>query len=149
MNRTRRQAKITEIINSLDVETQEELTVLLKREGYEVTQATVSRDIREMGLIKAATDRGAYKYTDGVAERRLSLRQIALFKEAVVNIDSAENLIVIKTVSGGANSAAGLVDGIGEENIVGSIAGDDTVLIIVRQKEFVAELIDRLSKFLN
>jgi len=149
MKKNRRQNRIIEIINSFDVKTQEELIELLYGEGYVVTQATVSRDIKELGFVKTATDRGTYKYTSGTIPPKISSRQMALFKESVIKIDSSENIIVIKTVSGGANSAASLIDGLVDGNIVGTIAGDDTIFVAARHKDSVKGLIDKFNKYLS
>ena len=111
MARTGRQLKLIEIINKNEIETQEALAEALRNEGYLVTQATVSRDIKDLGLIKVMTPNKTYKYAQPAStEQKSSGKMLNLFRECVISIDYAGHLIVIKTVSGGANSAATLVD---------------------------------------
>jgi transcriptional regulator of arginine metabolism len=151
-----RQAKILELIETYDIETQDDLALHLTQSGYSVTQATVSRDIRELGLIKVAANgvNGTYKYAalaplNGGSEEKRTPRLSALFKSSVVSVKYAENIIVIKTVSGAASSAAALIDALKEPLILGSVAGDDTIFVVVRSKAAaggVADLFNSLSK---
>lgn len=135
-----RQNKILEIVRTSDVETQDELIEKLRECGYEVTQATVSRDIRELKLAKIAMADNRLKYA---AAARDDARTGAKFKniivETVMKIDWANNLVVIKTYPGMAQAAAAAIDGMGWNDIVGSIAGDDTVLLIMRSEAKAAE----------
>ena len=124
-----RHAMILDIIESADIETQEELADELSKRGIVVTQATVSRDIKELRLLKVLADNGGYKYaTVDKAEKGLSERFIRIFSESTLSKQSAENIIVIKTLSGSANAAAEAVDSLRWPEIVGSLAGDNTGL---------------------
>jgi len=136
--KTVRHSRILEIIENKDIETQEELAEELRKSGIEVTQATVSRDIKELRLIKVLSENGVYKYaTIDKAETGISERFIRMFSESVLSMDYANNLIVIKTITGSANAAAATVDALKWNEIVGTIAGDDTILVIVRSNEAV------------
>ncbi|MBR2349920.1 MAG: arginine repressor [Clostridia bacterium] len=147
MNRQNRQTRLLEIIEEINVETQQELTSLLLKEGYKVTQATVSRDIQELGLLKVAGNGSRSRYVKPLDPKLQRLR--TLFHQSVLSIDSTENFIVLKTLSGSANSAAMLIDNLENKEIMGTIAGDDTVLIIVKTKEGVNKIVKTLNDFLN
>lgn len=136
MNRNDRQKKILEIINSKEIETQEELMNALKQEGYETTQATVSRDIRQLGLRKISAGIGRF-YVAGKAAHSVSpSSNIQSYKNVlesgVLSVETAGNLVVIKTVSGMAMAVGAAVDNLTIEGVVGCIAGDDTVFVAVR-----------------
>ncbi len=125
-----RQEKILEIISSSDVETQEALLDKLRKAGFAVTQATVSRDIRELQLIKVA-DKGVYKYAQrDTEENRQSAKYVNILRETVVSVENANNMIVIKTYAGMAQAAAAAVDARLSEAILGCIAGDDTIFAV-------------------
>ena len=141
-----RQLKILEIITNKAVETQEELTKELNKLDFNVTQATVSRDIKELGIIKIL-DGASYRYAQINNNINISGKLINLFWESVISIDSANNLIVIKTLPGSANAAAMVVDKLDLKPVLGSIAGDDTLLIIVRNNEEVSAVLDTLKSF--
>ena len=149
MSRSERQLKILDIISANSVETQEDITERLKKSGYSVTQATVSRDIKELGLIKLAGEDGVYRYRAGVRPEAVTARQTALFKSAVLNVDYAENIIVIKTVGGSAGPAAALIDSLKLPAIIGTVAGDDTVFVVVKPKDAVYGVIDKFKEFLS
>jgi transcriptional regulator of arginine metabolism len=141
--------KIREIITQRDVETQEDLVEALCEAGFPVTQATVSRDIKELRLIKVPTADGRYKYAmpaDPAYNPEVKLRR-ALF-DNFVSMEKAENLIVMKTLPGNAHSVASLIDALDWEEIIGTIAGDDTILIICRTKEAAPVVIDRIMALL-
>ncbi len=128
-----RHSRILEIISENVIETQDELIARLRENGYPVTQATVSRDIKQLGLIKTATKNGGYKYT--VAKNDSSGNENKLktiMHETITSAQSAENIVVVKTFSGMANAAAAAVDSLAGDTILGSIAGDDTIFIVVR-----------------
>ncbi len=131
-----RHAKILEIITERNVETQEELARLLREEGYEVTQATVSRDIRQLGLTKAAAEDGTLRYTlvrrrDDYAEDKY----VRVLRDAFVSAEPAGSILVIKTVSGMAMAAAAALDAMDLSELAGCIAGDDTIFAAVRSFE--------------
>lgn len=145
-----RQAKILEIIEKNEIETQEELAVKLKEEGFNVTQATISRDIREMKLTKIATENGRQKYSviKG-SDAELSERLIRVFRDAVVKLDYSQNMIVIKTLNGMGMAVAVAVDNIQSNDILGSIAGDDTVFCVARSHNQAVEFIQKLSRIVG
>ncbi|MBQ9070300.1 MAG: arginine repressor [Clostridia bacterium] len=131
-----RQQKIIEIIENYDIDTQEALIVKLKEAGYSVTQTTISRDINQLKLVKAVTAAGTYKYIvpDVRRENNRTVMNSAL-TEAVLRIEAAKNIVVVKTLSGMANAIAVCVDSLNHDDIVGSVAGDDTVLIVTHDDD--------------
>lgn len=142
-----RHAKIYELINKYNVETQEELADLLNQEGYKVTQATVSRDIRDLKLTKVQTKEGRQKYVAlKTTQSELAEKYARILKDGFVSMDAAMNLLVIKTVSGMAMAVAAAIDEIGWTEIVGSIAGDDTVMCAIRTVEEVSIVMDKMRK---
>ncbi len=150
-----RHEKILEIIAKHDVETQEELTQYLRDEGFAVTQATVSRDIKALRLIKVAADSdGAsdnrYKYSVNnsrdEADSALGAKFKSILGQSVVSIESAGNLAVIKTYAGMAQASAAALDSMNIKNILGTIAGDDTILIVVRTAEEASEFVKKIEK---
>lgn len=150
MARSQRQQKILELIARQPIETQEELVDTLLAHGLKVTQATVSRDIKELGLIKTL-DENSRKYRYSYMEnenQKMSTKSISIFKHSVLSIDSADNLIVIKTLTGSANAAAAVVDKLDSGDILGSIAGDDTILVIAKSSQKVGAVVDALRSFL-
>ncbi len=145
-----RHSLILEIIEQKDIETQEELAEELKRRGVKVTQATVSRDIKELRLLKVLSDHGGYKYaTVERAEKGMSERFIRILSESVVSLDSVGNLIVIKTLSASANAAAEAIDSMKWSEVMGSIAGDNTILVIARSEEAVESLMARFNTLIK
>ena len=131
--KTNRQSKIIEIIQKNEVETQDELSALLEKDGYDVTQATVSRDIRELKLTKIPTAGGRQKYaviTD--APENLSKKYERVLREGFLSMDMAQNILIIKTVSGMASAVCAAIDAMKMREIVGSIAGDDTIMCAIR-----------------
>mgnify|MGYP001030379212 FL=1 len=131
--KTTRQSKIIEIIQKNEVETQDELSALLEKDGFRVTQATVSRDIRELKLTKIPTASGRQKYaviTD--APENLSKKYERVLREGFLSMDMAQNILVIKTVSGMASAVCAAIDAMKMREIVGSIAGDDTIMCAIR-----------------
>lgn len=141
---------ILEIIETMDIETQEELAEELKRRGVRVTQATVSRDIKELRLLKVLSENGGYKYaTVERAEKGMNDRFARILAESIVNIESVNNLVVINTLSASANAAGEAIDSMKWSEVLGTIAGDNTLLIIARSDEAVVTLVDRLRALLN
>lgn len=131
--KTNRQSKIIEIIQKNEVETQDELSALLEKDGFRVTQATVSRDIRELKITKIPTAGGRQKYaviTD--APENLSKKYERVLREGFLSMDMAQNILVIKTVSGMASAVCAAIDAMKMREIVGSIAGDDTIMCAIR-----------------
>ncbi|HEY8444476.1 MAG TPA: arginine repressor [Clostridia bacterium] len=148
MGRTARQTKILEIISKKDIETQEELVEELKKANFDVTQATVSRDIKELGLIKVLGESRKYKYAVEKATN-INVKLMNMFRESVISIDSANNLIVVKTLSGSANAAAIMIDKSGFEGVLGCIAGDDTFLIVCRDEQVVQNILQKLHDIIK
>lgn len=148
MVRGERQLRILELISKNDIETQADLSNALLKQGYNVTQATISRDIRELGLIKVVTQNKKYKYLyPQQSDQRIKL--INLFKESVLSIDKAMNMIVIKTISGSANTACLLIDKLNLKGVVGSLAGDDTIVVIVKTIDEVEIIYNKLIEITN
>lgn len=145
-----RHAMILELIEQYNIETQDELAEYLRKHNYSVTQATVSRDIKELRLIKALSENGTYKYaTVDKAETGLQERFIRIFSQTVINITSAGNLIVIKTIAGSASAAAEAVDSMRWKEIGGSIAGDNTIFIAIKDIKNVPDVIKRFQALLK
>ena len=145
-----RHAKILELIAEHEIDTQEELLGKLNENGFKVTQATVSRDIRELRLVKVQAGSG-YKYALGPGKESVSMgfKFHAVFSESVVNIDFAENLVIIKCYVGMANAACAALDSVQWKGLVGTIAGDDTILCAMRQKQDAVKLAGQLQKLLK
>ncbi len=150
MHRNARQAKILEIISAKEIETQEELCSELNRQNILATQATISRDIKEMRLIKVAGVEKRYRYVYmGKGESGISMKMRNLFRECVLSIRSANNMIVIKTLSGNGSNAGMVIDKLSYPEILGSVAGDDTLLVICDSNEDAVKMVERLNDFLN
>lgn len=130
-----RQAKIVEIISNANVETQEQLLQALTDQGFSSTQATISRDIKELRIVKELTSLGTYRYCvpEKDAPPALSDRLNNIFRECVISVDYAENLVVIHTLPGMANAAASALDAMRSGAVLGTLAGDDTVVIVMRE----------------
>ena len=142
--KSKRQAMIRVIVESQSIQTQEELAEALRARGMVVTQATVSRDIKEMHLLKVLSDDGSYRYaTMEKNEQGVNDRLIRMLSDSLVEINSANNLIVIRTLPGSAHVAGEAVDSLRWAEILGTIAGDNTILVIVRSNEEVEAVIRR------
>ena len=142
-----RHSKILEIISEHPIETQDELLSRLKTEGYKVTQATISRDIKDLRLVKTLGSDGKYRYTEAQAsssEIRSNFDQ--LFLSSVVSMDLAQNIVVIKTLSGMANAVCAALDSTGNSAVVGTIAGDDTIFVACRTDEHARSLVSTLKQ---
>jgi len=145
-----RQKAILEIIRQQDINTQEELAEALKKRNFSVTQATVSRDIKELRLLKTLSNEGAYRYTMAEnVERTLDERFRRIFSESVLSVSAAYNQVVLRTLSGSANVAAEMIDSIGWPEIIGTLAGDNTVLLIVRTLEEVDGILVKINEMLR
>ena len=148
--RISRQNKILELIEKNDIETQEKLVSMLAEHGYEATQATISRDIKELQLIKTLAANGKYKYSlttqnEGPISDRLS----NIFKETVKSTNGSGNIVLMKTLSGCANAAAETLDNIELEHVIGSVAGDNTILLVVDDPENSPKVVERLHSLLE
>lgn len=148
--KTNRQSKIIEIIQKNEVETQDELSALLEKDGFRVTQATVSRDIRELKLTKIPTAGGRQKYaviTD--APENLSKKYERVLREGFLSMDMAQNILVIKTVSGMASAVCAAIDAMKMREIVGSIAGDDTIMCAIRTVDDTYAVMKKIRKIVE
>ena len=136
----KRQAKIMEIISTMNVETQEQLLCELQSEGFRCTQATISRDIKEMRIVKELTSMGTYRYTTSTNEMggTFTSRLNTIFRECVVSYDYAQNIIVIRTLPGLASAAGSAIDTMNLSAVIGTLAGDDTVIVIMRDNNSAA-----------
>ena len=134
MGRNARQNKIIELIREKDIERQEDLVSELIKEGYKVTQATVSRDIKDLNIIKTVVD-GKQKYVKEQATANVSSQLEEMIRHAVLSTDHAANIAVVKTIQGSANVVALLIDNMNDKDILGTIAGDDTLAIIARDEQ--------------
>ena len=149
--KSQRQAKILEIISNKNVETQEQLLAALQEEGFRGTQATISRDIKELRIVKELTSMGTYRYTTSSNEitGSFSTRMNTIFRECVVGFDYAQNIIVIRTLPGLASAAASSIDAMNISAVVGSLAGDDTVMIVMRDMNAAASFCGEIKNLLN
>lgn len=146
----RRQAKIIELISQNDIETQEELQQLLNEHGYEVTQATISRDIKELRLVKDLSAKGRYVYSTGKKSvENTNHRASGIFNETIISYDYALNTVVIKCFPGMANAVCAAIDSMNLNEILGSIAGDDTIFILCRSEETAALFTNKLRTMLD
>lgn len=149
MNKNERHNKILEIISTKEINTQEELVNALNSYKFNVTQATVSRDVKELGLFKVAGKIKRYKYAyEKKAVDIEEFKLLHLFKNCVVSIDLAKNIVVVKTLGGNGNSAGVMIDKLKLTQVVGSVAGDDTVIIVTKSDEDAIEVKNRLSELL-
>ena len=149
--KSQRQAKILEIISNKNVETQEQLLAELQEAGFRGTQATVSRDIKELRIVKELTSLGNYRYTTSANELKgtFSAKLNAIFRECVVSFDYSQNIIVVRTLPGLANAAASAIDAMNMSTVVGSLAGDDTVMIVMRDTNAAASFCGEIRNLLN
>lgn len=144
--KTKRHSKIVELINLYDIETQEELAQKLEEGGFVVTQATVSRDIRDLKLSKVVTANGKQKYSLMPKQDGISEKYVRILGEAFVSMDMAQNILVVKTVSGMAMAAAAALDSMQMSEIVGCIAGDDTIMAAIRSVDDTVVVMERIRK---
>ena len=149
--KTQRQAKIMEIISTTNVETQEQLLALLQEAGFTSTQATISRDIKELRIVKELTSFGGYRYTTAAREvpHTFSSRLNSIFRECVTGFDYAQNIIVIHTLPGLANAAGSALDAMNMSVVLGTIAGDDTVFVVMRDTNAAAAFCGEIKNLLN
>ncbi len=146
----RRQAKILELISTYEIETQEELQEKLIEFGFEVTQATISRDIKELRLVKDLSSKGRYIYSTGKKRNdHFVSRTGGIFNESIISIDYAMNIIVIKCFSGMANAACAAIDSMSNDGVLGTIAGDDTIFMLCKTEELARDFTNQLRTTLN
>ena len=149
--KSQRQAKILEIISTINVETQEQLLQELEQAGFRSTQATISRDIKELRIVKELTTLGTYRYTTAAKEvpTSFSNRLNTIFRECVTRYDYAQNLVVIHTLPGLAGAAASAIDSMNLSVVVGTLAGDDTVMVVMRDNNAAAQCCGEISNLTN
>ena len=149
--KSQRQTKILEIISTKDVETQEQLIEELVKEGFHGTQATISRDIKELRIVKELTNLGTYRYTAAANEidSNFSTRLNTIFRECVVSVDYAQNIIVIHTLPGLASAAGSAIDAMNANSILGTLAGDDTVMVVMRDNHSAALFCGEIRGLIN
>ena len=149
--KSKRQAKIMEIISTSDIETQEQLLQELQNAGFTSTQATISRDIKELRIVTELTSLGTYHYTSASREvsNTITTRLNTIFRECVTSFDYAQNIIVIHTLPGLANAAASALDAMSRSVVLGTLAGDDTVIAIMRDSNSAAAFCGEIRSLMN
>lgn len=150
MTKRERQARIINMINEYDIDTQEELSRRLNEEGFQVTQATISRDINELNLCKVSAGDGKQKYSaiSGGRDSHLSGKYLRVLRDGFLSMDNAQNILVIKTVAGMAMAVAAAVDAMNMKEVVGSIAGDDTIMIAIRTTAETKVVMDKIREII-
>ncbi|WP_163537732.1 transcriptional regulator ArgR [Gracilibacillus sp. YIM 98692] len=149
MNKAQRHIKIRELITDQEIETQDELVETLRNQGYAITQATISRDIKELHLVKVPTTDGRYKYSLPADQKFNPLNKLKRsIMDAFISIDTATHFIVMKTLPGNANAIGALIDNLGWDEIIGTICGDDTILIICKTTAEAEQLKDKFLDML-
>lgn len=150
MARSSRQSKILELISTKDIGSQDELVACLKEANYDITQATISRDIKELGLIKILGADGKYKYSlIDSGEQTVSNKNISIFKECVISVKQANNLCVIKTVKGLASGICSMIDKLNLDSVLGAVYGDDTVMVILPTNQLAQNAVETLEELLR
>ena len=148
--KSRRHSKIIQIINSKSIETQEELAEELKEAGFDVTQATVSRDIKNLKLIKVLGADGKYRYASIKQQNeQLTSKMESILENAVLSVENIDKIVVVKTLSGSASAAAEALDMLGFSDIAGTIAGDNTIFVLVRTNDRAIELSDKIRNMIK
>ena len=149
--KSKRHSKILELISNHSIDTQEELLRKLNECGFKVTQATVSRDIKELRLIKTQSPDGGYHYTTGNHRNSvdMSFKFHAIFSESVNSVDYAMNTVVVKCYTGMANAACAALDSIHWRGVVGTLAGDDTIFILMRDEAGAQEFVEQLNRLIE
>lgn len=148
--KTRRHAKILELIQEKNIDTQEELLKWLRESGYDVTQATVSRDIKELRLVKTLGAEGKYRYSTGKNESSdISSKFHLLFSDSVLSVDFAGNMVVIRCMVGMAQAVCAAMDSMHWEGVVGTLAGDDTIFVVTRSENSSIDLVTGLKKLVS
>lgn len=149
MSRSTRQSKILDIIYQNNIETQDELVNALRESGFEVTQATISRDIKELGLLKTQDANGRYKYvTQQRVEAKLSGKLMTVLREAVISVVTAENLIVVKTIADSAQAVCGAIEQLSLDNALGVLASKNTVLIVTPTSADSARIAKKINELI-
>ena len=146
----KRQEQIIEIIQNHEVETQEDLAGYLTEAGYAVTQATVSRDIKELRLVKTMVSDGKYRYAPSASDSNADIgTKYAVFSQSTRSVDCAGNMVVVKCFNGMANAACAVLDAMNHEGVVGSVAGDDTILVVMRDEKSASTLVGKIKELIG
>lgn len=146
----KRQEAILKLIKEFDIETQEDLLVRLREAGFNATQATISRDIKELGIVKSASQYGGYKYVSAKSNGKENVKKfVSIFRESVTGVDYAGHTVVVKSYSGMANAACAAIDNMDFKGIVGTLAGDDNAFVLCRTEEIARYLCEELLSFMN
>ncbi|MBR5721671.1 MAG: arginine repressor [Clostridia bacterium] len=151
--KSRRHSKIIEIVRNEQIETQDELTAKLNREGFSATQATVSRDIKELQLVKILTSENRYRYAlpskSTPSQPLLPSKFLGIIREGLISVEQAQNLVVVKCYSGMAQGVCAAIDSLEREGVVGSIAGDDTIFLATRDSSSAKKIVDNIKETLG
>ena len=148
--KTKRHSKILELISERDINTQEELLVYLKDAGFDVTQATVSRDIKELRLVKTMVSDGKYRYASSVSDSNADIgTKYAVFSQSTKSVDCAGNMVVVKCFNGMANAACAVLDAMNHEGVVGTLAGDDTIFVLMRDEKSATTLVGKIKELIG
>ena len=148
--KTKRHSKILELISEKDIATQEDLLVYLRESGFDVTQATVSRDIKELRLVKTMVSDGKYRNSPASADSNSDVStKYAVFNQSAKSVDYANNMIVIKCYTGMATAACAVLDAMTHEGVVGTLAGDDTIFVLMRDEKMAVALVENIKKLIG
>ncbi|MBQ6053354.1 MAG: arginine repressor [Clostridia bacterium] len=151
--KSRRHSKIIEIVRNEQIETQDELTAKLNREGFSATQATVSRDIKELQLVKILTSENRYRYAlpskTAPSQPLLPSKFLGIIREGLLSVEQAQNLVVVKCYSGMAQGVCAAIDSLEREGVIGSIAGDDTIFLATRDNSVAKKIVDNIKETLG
>lgn len=148
--KTKRHSKILELISERDINTQEELLAYLKAAGFDVTQATVSRDIKELRLVKTMVSDGKYRYAPSVYDSNADIgAKYAVFSQSTRSVDYAGNMVVVKCFTGMANAACAVLDAMNHEGVVGTLAGDDTIFVLMRDEKSATTLVGKIKELIG
>ena len=149
--KSKRHEKILELIRDNDIETQEQLLQQLQECGFNTTQATISRDIKQLHLVKEPTGQGRYRYAVSVQKSKLNFAEKlrTIFRECVLSVEAAQNLVVLKTIEGMAQGAAFALDNMGDTDIVGTLAGDDTILLVFHDNVRALDFCEQVKQMLR
>lgn len=148
--KTKRHSKILELISEKDIATQEDLLIYLRESGFDVTQATVSRDIKELRLVKTMISDGKYRYAAASSDSSADIgTKYAVFSQSAKSVDYAGNIVVIKCFTGMANAACAVLDAMKHDGVVGTLAGDDTIFILMRDEKLAVVLVETIKKLIG
>lgn len=148
--KTKRHSKILKLISEKDIATQEDLLVYLRESGFDVTQATVSRDIKELRLVKTMVGDGKYRYSPASSDSSSDVStKYAVFSQSAKSVDFANNMIVIKCYTGMASAACAVLDAMNHEGVVGTLAGDDTIFVLMRDEKMAVTLVETIKKLMD